>query len=77
VEDDGIGELRDTRPAWEIGAAFGGGYYARWRRSSPQIRVTAPSVTRLGELIAVAEEAAREVPFSWRAVDAAVKRAQA
>jgi len=63
--------LRQEHPVWEIGVSFGA-YYARWLGSSPPIRVTAPTVEKLGARIGLAE-ATWYRTYSWHAVDDAIK----
>ena len=74
MEDDSMGELREQRPAWEIGVSFGA-YYARWLKSSPSVRLTAPTPAKLAAAITAAEEAARELPYSYRKVIEAASKA--
>ena len=75
MDGESMADLREAHPAWEIGVSFGA-YYARLLKSSPPVRLTAPTVEKLAAVIAAAEEAAREVPYSYqRVIEAASKAA--
>jgi len=74
MEGDGVAELREKHPAWEIGVSFGRPY-ARWLKTSPPVRLTAPTAGKLADMIAAAEKAGRELPYSYRAVIEAASKA--
>jgi len=67
---DGMAELRDAHPAWEI-SHNGDHVSARWLGSSPPIRLTALTVTKLAVVIVAAEEAWAATHSYWAVIEAA------
>jgi len=74
MEGDGMAELRDAHPAWEI-SVNGETMSARWLGASPVVRFTRPTAGELADAITAAEKAGRVHPYSWRRVMAAVQEA--
>jgi hypothetical protein len=72
MEGDGVAELRDAHPAWEI-THNGSEVSAWWLGSSPPIRLTAPTVTKLAEVIVAAEAAWERTHSYWKVIEAASK----
>jgi len=65
-----MARLRDAHPAWEI-SHNGSVVAARWIKSSPPIRLTAPTVEALAVKIAAAEEAWYRTFSYWAVIEAA------
>ena len=69
-----MAELRDAHPAWEI-THNGTDVSARWLGSSPPIRLTAPNVPKLADVIVAAEAAWARTHSYWKVIEAASKAA--
>jgi len=73
MEGDGVAQLREKHPAWEI-SVYAGKYHARWVKSSPPICAAALTAAKLAEQITAAESA-WYATYSWRAVNEAIEKA--
>jgi len=69
MEGDGMAELRDAHPAWEI-SHNGSVVAARWLGSSPPIRLTAATVEGVAAKITAAEEAWYRTFSYWAVIEA-------